>query len=74
MSKWLLCATCCPPSQNNSYLFDNIGKGLDVFSTDKRATLAGDFNAQVGNKSFETFLRQTCLHKYGTQALRTLAA
>ena len=51
--KWLLCATYCAPSQNHNYFFGNIDKGLDVYSTYER-----DFNAQVGEKSFDTFLYQ----------------
>ena len=46
--RWLLCATYRAPSQNYNYFFDNIDKGLDVYSTYKRVALAGDFNAQVG--------------------------
>ena len=56
--KWLLCATYCAPSQNHNYFFDNIDRGLDVYSTYERVALAGDFNAQVGEKSFDTFLYQ----------------
>ena len=53
--KWLLCATYRAPSQNHNYFFDNIDKGLGVYSTDERVALAGDFNAQV-EKSLVTFL------------------
>ena len=53
---WLLCATYRAPSQNHNYFFDNIDKGLDVYSTYERVALAGDFNAKVGEKSFDTFL------------------
>ena len=54
--KWLLCATYRAPSQNHNYFFDNIDKGLDVYSTYERVALAGDFNAKVSEKSFDTFL------------------
>ena len=52
--KWLYRA----PSQNHNYFFDNIDKGLDVYSTYEKVELAGDFDAQVGEKSFDTFLSQ----------------
>ena len=53
--KWLLCATYRAPSQNHNYFFDNIDKGLDLYFTHERVGLAGDFDAQVGEKSFDTF-------------------
>ena len=56
--KWLLCATYRAPSQNHNYFFDNIDKCLDLYSTNKRVVLASDLNAQVGEKSFDTFLYQ----------------
>ena len=63
--KWLLCATYRAPSQNHNYFFDNIDKGLDVYSTYERVALAGDFNAQVGEKSFDAFFisTRTYFHK-----------
>ena len=67
--KWLLCATYRAPSQNHNYFFDNIDKGLDVYSTYERVALAGDFNAQVGEKSFDAFLYQhelTSINRYPT--------
>ena len=59
--KWLLCETYSAPSQNYNYFFDNIDKGLDVYSTYERVALVGDFNAQVGEKSINTFLYQNLL-------------
>ena len=56
--KWLLGATYRPPSKNHNYFFDNIDKGLGVYSTDENVALAGDFNVQVGAKLFDTFLFQ----------------
>ena len=56
--KWLLCAPYRPPSKNHNYFFDNIDKGLGVYSTDENVALAVDFNVQVGGKSFDTFLFQ----------------
>ena len=43
--KWLLCTTYHPPSQNDKYLFDNIDKDVDVYSTNETIALTGDFNA-----------------------------
>ena len=66
-SKWLLCTTYPAPIQNHNYFFDNIDKGLDVYSTYERVALAGDFNSQVGEKSFHTFLYQyelTSINRY----------
>ena len=57
--KWLLCAKYRAPFQNHNYVFDNIV--LDVSFTNERIVLVGDFNAQVGEKSFNTFLYQ---HKF----------
>ena len=56
--KWLLCGTYSAPSQNYNCFFDNIDKGLDVYSNYERVTLVGDFNAQVSEKSINTFLYQ----------------
>ena len=55
---WLLCATYRAPTQNHDYFFDNINKCLDVYSAYETVALAGDFNAQVGEKWFDTFLYQ----------------
>ena len=65
--KRLLCETYRTPSQSLSYFFDNIDKGFDVYSTFQRVALASDFNAQVGEKSFNTFLYQrkrTSINRY----------
>ena len=67
--KWLLCTAYRTPSQNHNYFLDNIDKCLDVYSTYERVALAGDFNAQVGEKSFDTFLYQhelTFINRYPT--------
>ena len=53
-----MCATYRPPSQNHKYLFDNTDKDLYVYSTYERVVLAGDFNARVGEKFFDTFLNR----------------
>ena len=56
-SKWLLCGTYQPPSQSDQYYFDNIDKTLDVYCQYERM-LAGDFNAQIGEKRFDDFVFQ----------------
>ena len=53
--KWLLCTTYRPPSQNHKYLFDNIDKDVDVYSTNETIALTGDFNAWVAEKLFDAF-------------------
>ena len=54
--KWLLCGLYHPPSQKDQCLFDNIGKALDVYSTDEKVILGGDFNSQIGENCIDTFL------------------
>ena len=55
--KWLLFGTYHPPSQNDSYYFNTIGKALDVYdkSYDK-FLLVGDFNAEETEIVMSTFL------------------
>ena len=38
--KWLLCAKYCSSFQNHNYVFDNVDKDLDIYSTYNRATPA----------------------------------
>ena len=61
--KWLLYATYRAPSQNHNGFFDNIDKCLDVYSTYERVALAGDFHAQVSEKSFDAFTIRTYFHQ-----------
>ena len=58
--KWkqLLCGLYHPPSQSGPYLFDNLDKALDVYSTYQKVLITEDFNAQVGEKCLDTFLYQ----------------
>ena len=65
--KWVLCPTYCVPSLNHNYCFDNTDKGLDMYSTYERVAPAGNFNAQVNEKLFDTFLYQhelTSINRY----------
>ena len=46
-SKWLLLGTYHPPSQNDNYYFDNIGRALDIYTQKyEKIILTGDFNAE----------------------------
>ena len=56
--KWLLFATYHPPSQYDKYFFDQVSRGLDIYSTscDKFA-LIGDFNAEESEEIFSYFLK-----------------
>ena len=56
-TKWLLCGTYHPPSQNDKYFFDYLGKALDTYS-DKydKFLLTGDFNSEEGEPCLDTFL------------------
>ena len=63
----LLCALYPAPYQNLNYFFDDIDKGLGVYSTYERVALVGDFNAKVGEKLFDTFSYQhklTSINRY----------
>ena len=56
--KWLLCGTYNPPNQNDKYIFDFLGRALDIYSDRyDKFLLAGDFNAQVGEPVITTFLQ-----------------
>ena len=56
-TKWLVLATYHPPSQNDTYYFESIGKALDLYdkSFDK-CLLVGDFNAEETEIVMSTFL------------------
>ena len=56
-SKWLLFGTYHPPSQNDNFYFDTIGRAIDIYN-DKydKILLAGDFNAQDNEMVFKQFL------------------
>ena len=51
-AKWLLCGIYHPPSQNDKYFFECLGKALDVYS-DKydKFLITGDFNIQIGESN-----------------------
>ena len=55
-SKCLLCGTYHPPSQNDQYFVDNIDKALNIYCSYEKIVLAGDVNAQEGERLLDTFL------------------
>ena len=56
-TKWLLYGTYHPPSQDDKYFFDHLGKALDIYSEKyDKFLLVGDFNAQEGESCLDTFL------------------
>ena len=56
--KGLLCELYHPSSQSDQYLFDNLDKTLDVYSTSEKILTSRDFNAQEGETCFDRFLYQ----------------
>ena len=56
--KWLLFATYHPPSQCDKYFFDQVSRGLDIYSTSyDKFVLIGDFNAEESEEIFSYFLK-----------------
>ena len=47
-----------PPSQSDQYFLDKFDNPLDLYSNYKNILLVGDFNAQIGEISLDTFLYQ----------------
>ena len=48
-AKWLLFGTYHPPSQSDSYYFNNLDKALDLYSHYNKKLLVGDFNTEVSD-------------------------
>ena len=56
-TKWLLFGTYHPPSQNDQYFFNHLGKALDIYSPKyEKFVLTGDFNSEEGESCLDTFL------------------
>ena len=49
-AKWLLFGTYHPPTQSDSYYFNNLEKALDLYSHYDKKLLVGDFNTEVSSK------------------------
>ena len=45
-----------PSSQSDSYYFNNLDKGLELFSHYDKKPLAGDFDTEVSDNVLNTFL------------------
>ena len=57
-SKWLLLGTYHPPSQNDNFYFDNIGRALNIYTqTYDKFLLAGDFNAEEQEVIIKNFMQ-----------------
>ena len=56
--KWLLLGIYQPPSQSEQYFFESVDKTLDMCSYYDKILIAGDFNAEIIDHYFETFLYQ----------------
>ena len=56
-AKWLLFGTYHPPTQSDSYYFNNLDKALDLYSHYDKKLLVGDFNTEVSDV-LSTFLYQ----------------
>ena len=52
----MLCGLYHLPSQKDQYFFDNIDKGLDIYSTYEKVILDGDFNSQISENCIDTFM------------------
>ena len=48
-AKWLLFGTYHPPTQSDSYYFNNLDKALDLYSHHDKKLLVGDFNIEVSD-------------------------
>ena len=48
-AKWLLFGTYHPPTQIDSYYFNNLDKALDLYSHYDKKLLVGDFNTEVSD-------------------------
>ena len=47
--KWLPFGTYHPPTQSDSYYFNNLDKALDLYSQYDKKLLVGDFNTEVSD-------------------------
>ena len=54
---WLLFSVYRPPSQSELYFFDEVGKGLDFYSSEcESICLMGDFNCEPGENIINDFM------------------
>ena len=53
--KWLLCGMYHPPSQNDEYYFNYLGKVLDTYSDYEKVLLVGHFNTEITEHYIKSF-------------------
>ena len=54
--KWLLFGTYHPPSQNDIYYFNQLGKVIGTYNNYDKILLIGDLNAEITEPCLESFL------------------
>ena len=54
--KWLLCGTYHPPSQSDEFVFNNLDKAFDTYSSYDKVLLVEDFNTEISEQRIEFFL------------------
>ena len=59
--QWLLFGTYQPPSQKDSYYFNNLDKALDLYIHYDKKLLVGDFSTEVSDNILSTILYQHVL-------------
>ena len=47
-----------PPSQSDSYCFEQLDKALDIYSNYEKVLLTGDFNSEITEPCIDSFLYQ----------------
>ena len=62
-TKWLLFGTYHPPTQSDSYYFNNLDEALDLYSRYDKKLLIGDFNTEVSD------VLSILLHQYDLENL-----
>ena len=60
--KQLLFRTYHPPSQADSYYFDNIDKSIDTYSSYEKRLLVGFFNTQTSELRIDYFTYEHDIH------------
>ena len=57
-SKWLILGSYHPPTQNDNFYFDNVGRALDLYTQKyDKILLAGDFNAEENELILSNFMQ-----------------
>ena len=53
-SKWFLMGAYHPPSQSDSYFFEQLDKVLDIYSYYEKVLLTGDFNPEIAEPCMDS--------------------